>query len=210
MPDTIYSASIETELMTGNADEPNQASGSLAFLNSFWADLSKQEKIILGAPSVLLITVLWNLDKFPEDLKSLAVVTAVCVFVVAWLIVLATQWRRSKNRNYSLARERDLIIENWNTRYEQMHELRKKVTKIQKDLESLVQEGRLELHNQSLIDLSALVSEIDKYIDTTNRRVLEIEQSEEVVKTPEENQAIVDMLKSQAPTETIPNRSISE
>ncbi|MBW4653783.1 MAG: hypothetical protein KME20_12210 [Kaiparowitsia implicata GSE-PSE-MK54-09C] len=196
--------------MTGNADEPNQASGSLAFLNSFWADLSKQEKIILGAPSVLLITVLWNLDKFPEDLKSLAVVTAVCVFVVAWLIVLATQWRRSKNRNYSLARERDLIIENWNTRYEQMHELRKKVTKIQKDLESLVQEGRLELHNQSLIDLSALVSEIDKYIDTTNRRVLEIEQSEEVVKTPEENQAIVDMLKSQAPTETIPNRSISE
>ncbi|WP_194025667.1 hypothetical protein [Nodosilinea sp. LEGE 07298] len=200
--------------MTGNADESNQASGSLAFINSFWADLSKQDKIILGAPSVLLVTVLWNLDKFPENLKSLAVITAVCVFVVAWLIVLAAQWRRSRNRNYSLARERNLIIENWNTRYEQMHELRKRVTKIQKDLESLVQEGRLEPQNQSLIDLSALIGEIDKYIATTNRRVLEIEQSEEVVNTPEENQALIDMLKSQASIETIhesvSNPSISD
>jgi hypothetical protein len=66
-----------------------------------------------------------------------------------------------------------------------------------------VQEGRLEPQNQSLIDLSALVAEIDKYIDTTNRRVLEIEQSEEVVNTPEENQALIDMLKNQAPVEAI-------
>ncbi len=95
-----------------------------------------------------------------------------------------------------------------------MHELRKRVTKIQRDLESLVQEGRLEPQNQSLIDLSALVAEIDKYIDTTNRRVLEIEQSEEVVNTPEENQDLIDMLKSQAPIETIhesvSNPSISD
>ncbi len=214
MADTIDSASIKPRLMTGNANDPNQANGPLAFLSSFWADLSKQDKIILGAPSVLLITVLWTLEKFPEELKSLAVITAVCIFVIAWLIVLAAQWRRSRNRNYSLVRERDLIIENWNTRYEQMHELRKRVTKIQRDLESLVQEGRLEPQNQSLIDLSALVAEIDKYIDTTNRRVLEIEQSEEVVNTPEENQDLIDMLKSQAPIETIhesvSNPSISD
>ena len=200
--------------MTDNANDPNQASGPLALVNLFWANLSEQEKIILGAPSVLLIVVVWNLEKIPENLKSLAVITAMCIFVIAWLIVLAAQWRRSRNRNYSLARERDLIIENWNTRYEQMHELRKRVTKIQRDLESLVQEGRLEPQNQSLIDLSALVAEIDKYIDTTNRRVLEIEQSEEVVNTPEENQALIDMLKSQAPIETISesvsNPSISD
>ncbi|MFM7471404.1 MAG: hypothetical protein ACKO5P_07870 [Nodosilinea sp.] len=189
--------------MTDNANDPNQASGPLALVNLFWANLSEQEKIILGAPSVLLIVVVWNLEKIPENLKSLAVITAMCIFVIAWLIVLAAQWRRSRNRNYSLARERDLIRENWNTRYEQMHELRKRVTKIQRDLESLVQEGRLEPQNQSLIDLSALVAEIDKYIDTTNRRVLEIEQSEEVVSTPEENQALIDMLKSQASIETI-------
>ena len=214
MPDTIDSASIETRLMTGNANDPNQANGPQAFLSSFWADLSKQDKIILGAPSVLLVTVLWTLDKFPENLKSLAVITAVCVFVVAWLIVLAAQWRRNRNRNYSLARERDLILENWNTRYEQMHELRKRVTKIQRDLESLVQEGRLEPQSQSLIDLSALVAEIDEYIGTTNRRALEIEQSEEVVNTPEENQALVDMLKGRESIKTVhettPNRSTSQ
>ena len=203
MPDTIDSASIETELMTGNADESNQASGPLAFINSFWADLSNQEKIILGAPLILLISVLWHVDKISEDLQSLAFLTTLCVFVIAWAIALLLQWRKSRNHNYSLARERNLIVENWNTRHEQMHELKKKAIKIQRDLESLVQEGRLEPQNESLSGISQLVTEIDKYIDTTSRRVLELEQSENVVKTPGENQAIVDMLKRRASAETV-------
>lgn len=214
MADTIDSASTKFGLMTGNPEDSNQATGPMSFISLFWNELSNHERITIGAPLFLLIIVLWHLDKIPEELKSLALFITIGIFIIAWIIVLGLHWRKARNRNYALARERDLIVENWNIRYEQMHELRKIATKIQHDLESLVQEGRLEPRNESLMDIGQLVIEIDKYLDTTNRRVLELEQAEEVVKTPEENQAIVDMLKKRASAETMQesssNRSASQ
>lgn len=207
MPDTIDSASIETELMTGNADEPNQANGPLALLNSLLSELSNLEKIILGVPFFLFITTILQSDRISEDLQFLVFSTTATLFVIGWLIVLMLRLRKNRNRSYSLARERDLIVESWNIRYEQMHELRKKAVKIQGDLESLTQEGRLEPQNECLSDIGQLVLEIDKYIETTSRRVLELEQAGSVVKTPEKNQAIIDMLKKQRDAETVQESS---
>lgn len=187
--------------MANDSTDSNQTKGPFDSVGAIIASLTSEERTILGIPFFLLITIIWQVDRIPENTQRLSLGLAFIVFILAWIIVSIARWRRNVNRTHSLVYERDLLVENWNNRYQQMQKLKIQAQKVQRDLFSLSQEGRIDAKSEILRDVDRMLEEIEQCMETTNRRVLELEQAESVVQTPDENRRIAEMLRNSSSVE---------